>query len=80
MQEIEIKPRYYKVKEIKELEHCGRDRAYELARELEHEKRGNEIYVFADAYEDYYREKREKARNNIENQVTSNVYNIRRFN
>ena len=74
----QIKPRYYTVKQIKILEGCGKDAAYELANELAHEKRGKQIFVFAEAYEEYYKNKKEKAMNGIANK-SSNVYQIRKF-
>lgn len=75
----EIKARYYTVKEIKQLEHCGKDKAYEIAKLLPHEKRGRDIYVFAEDYEQYYKEKREKAQINTGINTKSNVYKIRKF-
>ena len=36
----EIKSRYYTVQQIKQLEGCGKDKAYEIANELPHENRG----------------------------------------
>ena len=57
----EIKPRYYTVTDIKKLENCGKDNAYAIAKELPHEKRGRNIYVFSEDYEKYYQEKRQKA-------------------
>lgn len=77
MQEKIIKPRYYTVKEIKELEHCGKDRAYKIAKELPHEKRGRDIYVFAEDYEKYYQEKREKA--NLKVEPNTNIFRIGRL-
>ncbi len=77
MQECQIKPRYYTVKEIKQLEHCGKDKAYQIAKELPHEKRGRDIYVFAEDYEKYYEQKRESAQKN--NNV-NNLYMIRKLN
>lgn len=74
----DIKPRYYSVKEIKELEHCGKDKAYAIAKELPHEKRGKDILVFSEDYEEYYRKKRERALNNTK-QTNSNIYAIRKL-
>lgn len=72
---------YYTVKEIKAKENCGRDRAYEIAKMLPHEKRGRDIYVFAEDYENYYRSKREEAleRSNLNINSKSNVYQIKKF-
>lgn len=80
-----IKARYYTVKEIKQMEHCGKDKAYSIAKSLDYEKRGRDIYVFADSYESYYKEKRQKAhkhkeeQENQNNQAESNIYRIRKF-
>ena len=74
----EIKSRYYTVKQIKILEDCGKDAAYKLANELAHEKRGKQIFVFAEAYEEYYKNKKEQAMNSISNK-NNNVYQIRKF-
>ena len=57
----EIKSRYYTVQQIKKLEGCGKDKAYEIASKLPHEKRGKQIFVFAEDYDNYYQQKREKA-------------------
>ena len=46
----EVKSRYYTVQQIKKLEGCGKDKAYEIANELPHEKRGKQIFVFAEVY------------------------------
>lgn len=75
-----LQPMYYTVNEIKLLEHCGRDKAYEIAKSLPHEKRGRDIYVFREDYDRRYEEKRKKA---LENQKTSQnktkVFQIRKF-
>ena len=40
MRKIEkLKSRYYTIEDIKVLEHCGKDMAYEIAEELPHGKR-----------------------------------------
>lgn len=74
----EVNSRYYSVKQIKEMENCGRDRAYGIAKQLPHEIRGRDIYVFAEDYDNYYKEKREKSLNkkDIKN---NNVFQIRKF-
>ena len=41
----EIRSRYYTVQQIKKLEGCGKDKAYEIASELPHETRGRQIFV-----------------------------------
>lgn len=74
----ELKPKYYSVKEIKILENCGRDKAYEIAKQLPHEKRGRDIYVFAEDYDRYYQEKRQKSLNKTEVK-NNNVFQIRKF-
>ena len=43
-----IKSRYYTVKDIKALEGCGKDAAYELANKLPHEKRGKQMKPFGE--------------------------------
>lgn len=59
----------------------GKDKAYEIANSLAHEKRGKQIFVFAEDYDIYYQQKREKAlqEQKSENKKTSNVYQIRRL-
>lgn len=77
----EIKSRYYTVQQIKKLEGCGKDKAYEIANELPHEKRGKQIFVFAEDYDIYYQQKRERAlqERNQALERKDNVYQIRRF-
>ena len=72
---------YYTVKEIKEKERCGRDKAYEIAKMLPHEKRGRDIFVFAEDYENYYRDKRRQAleRSELERSQNTNVYQLRKI-
>lgn len=74
---LHIKSRYYSVADIKKLEHCGKDRAYLIAKELPHEKRGRNIYVFAEDYDNYYQEKRQKALGTEGRK--DNIYKIRKF-
>lgn len=78
MEDTQLKSRYYTIAQIRQLENCGRDCAYDLAKKLAHEKRGKTIYVFADAYEEYYENKRKNAQFK-ENMAKSNVYEIKRF-
>lgn len=78
----EVKKRYYTVQDIKKLENCGRDKAYEIASNLLHEKRGRQIFVFAEDYEKYYEQKRELAlreRENCEKKELNNIYQIKKF-
>lgn len=78
----EIKSRYYTVQQIKRLEGCGKDKAYEIANELPHENRGKKIFVFAEDYEKYYEQKRELAlreRENCEKKELNNIYQIKKF-
>lgn len=78
----EVKKRYYTVQDIKKLENCGRDKAYEIAINLPHEKRGRQIFVFAEDYEKYYEQKRELAlreRENCEKKELNNIYQIKKF-
>lgn len=79
MEDLKLKPRYYGVKQIKELENCGRDRAYEIAKQLPHEKRGRAIYVFAEDYDCYYNDKRQRVLNNNQTIKQENVYQIQKF-
>ena len=68
--------------DIKKLENCGRDKAYEIASNLPHEKRGRQIFVFAEDYEKYYEQKRELAlreRENCEKKELNNIYQIKKF-
>ena len=57
-----METRYYTIQDIKKMEGCGKDAAYALAKTLLYEKRGNTIYVFKDSYEEYYKQKLEKAK------------------
>lgn len=77
----EIRSRYYTVQQIKKLEGCGKDKAYEIANELPHEKRGKQIFVFAEDYDIYYQQKRERALQERKQilERKDNVYQIRRF-
>ena len=74
----DLKPKYYSVKQIRILENCGRDKAYEIAKQIPHEKRGRDIYVFAEDYDRYYQEKRQKSLNKTEVK-NNNVFQIRKF-
>lgn len=74
----EIKSRYYTVQQIKKMEGCGKDKAYEIANELPHEKRGKQIFVFAEDYDIYYNSKREKALRERKSSQ-SNIYQIKKF-
>ena len=78
----QLRTRYYTVKQIKQLEGCGKDQAYKIANGLPHEKRGKQIFVFAEDYDNYYQEKRENALKSIkkENFNSSNFYQVRKFN
>ena len=76
MEKVKLQPRYYTVEQIKELENCGRDKAYEIAKKLPHEIRGKQYYVFSEDYEDYYREKRQKV---LDNNALNNVYELQKF-
>lgn len=75
---------YYTVKEIQEKEHCGRDAAYELASQLPHERRGKGIYVFAEDYDNYYKEKRaialeQQEEKTISKNESKKIYKMRRL-
>lgn len=78
----EIKSRYYTVQQIKKMEGCGKDKAYEIANKLPHEKRGKQIFVFAEDYDNYYQQKRKKALEEQElvQNKSSNIYQIKKFN
>lgn len=77
--QIAIKPKFYSVKDIKLLEHCGRDAAYAIARRLPHERRGRDILVFAEDYEEDYRSRREVALQKINNLENNNIYKFKRI-
>lgn len=74
-----IKPRYYSVKDIKILEHCGKDKAYAIAKSLPHEKRGKVILVFAEDYEKDYELRRKKALEKMNNADSNNIYQFKRI-
>ena len=76
-----MEKRYYTVEPIKELENCGRDRAYELARKLPHKNNGKKILVLKEAYEEYYQKEKESILNNFNNETKEKqkVYQIKRF-
>ena len=68
--------RYYTVKEVMEMEGCGKDAVYALANILPHERRGknNQIHFFKEDYDNYYKEKREKALQELqENQKKNKI-------
>lgn len=77
-----VKSRYYTVKQIQQLECCGKDEAYELAKKLTHERRGkNQIFVFSEAYDEYYENKKRQAMQSKTNKTeNNNIYAIRRLN
>jgi len=79
MEELRLRPRYYGIKQIKQLENCGRDRAYKIAKELPHEIRGRAIYVFAEDYDSYYNQKRQMVLSNSQSDKKDNIYQIRKF-
>lgn len=74
-----METRYYTIQDIKKMEGCGKDAAYALAKKLLYEKRGNTIYVFKDSYEEYYKQKIEKAKASQQRRIDDNVYNFRKF-
>lgn len=76
MEVVKLQPRYYTVKQIQQLENCGRDKAYEIAKKLPHETRGRALYVFSEDYDNYYKNKR---KNVINGQQNSNVYELQKF-
>ncbi len=83
MQDNLLKPRYYSVTQIKQMENCGRDYAYKLAKKLPHEKRGKGIYVYAEDYEEYYKTNKENAIASIRETrevKCAKVYQIRKIN
>lgn len=76
-----VKCRYYTIEDIKVLEHCGKDIAYELAKKLPHERRGkNQIFVFSEAYDEYYENKKRQAMKNEDCKQRNNIYVIRKLN
>lgn len=75
-----METRYYTVEQIKELENCGRDRAYELAKSLPHKNDGKKILVLKEAYEKHYEKEREAILNEFnKEEKKQNVYQIKRF-
>ena len=80
MPDVNLKPRYYTVKQIQQMENSGRDYAYDLARKLPHERRGRDIYVFAEEYDRFYETKKEKAKaSNNEQSLNTKIYQIKKF-
>lgn len=88
IREIEmIKPRYYTILQIQQLEGCGRDRAYEIAHMLPHEIRGEKkrkIFVLAEAYEEYFQKNRERILKEFKEKKEAEkeerkIYHIRKF-
>ena len=73
-----METRYYTIQQIKELENCGRDKAYELARKLPHKNDGKKILVLREAYEEYYERQKEMILSNFNNN-TPKVYEFRKF-
>lgn len=72
--------RYYTVEQIKELENCGRDRAYELAKKLPHKSDGKKILVLKEAYEEHYEKEKEMILNNFNSENSKGkVYQIKRL-
>ena len=76
-----MESRYYTVEQIKELENCGRDRAYELAKSLPHKNDGKKILVLKEAYEEHYEKEKEIILNNFNNETIKKqkVYQIKKF-
>ncbi len=79
MEDLKVKPRYYGINEIRQLENCGRDRAYDIAKRLPHEIRGRAYYVFAEDYDRYYAEKRRMVLNDTQTLRKDKVYQIQKF-
>ncbi len=77
--QVAIKPKFYSVKDIKLLEHCGRDAAYAIAKRLPHEKRGKDILVFAEDYDKDYEMRREIALQKMNNVENNNIYKFKRI-
>lgn len=75
-----METRFYSVEQIRELENCGRDRAYELARKLPHKTIGKKILVLKEAYEEHYQKEKENILKgfNLESNK-HNVYQIQRL-
>lgn len=76
-----METRYYTVEQIKELENCGRDRAYAIARKLPHKSNGKKILVLKEAYEEYYQKEKEKILYDFNNETKEKqkVYQIKKF-
>lgn len=77
-----VKSRYYTVEDIKKMECCGREPAYNLAKSLPHERRGhNQIFVFSEAYDEYYENKKRQAEYKEVKKVSNgNIYTMKRLN
>lgn len=75
-----MESRYYTIDDIKTLEHCGKDKAYNLAKELPHKFDGKKILVLKEAYEEHYQKEKEKILNNFNKNINENIYMIRKFN
>lgn len=73
-----METRYYTVEQIRELENCGRDKAYELANQLPHKNDGKRILVLKEAYEKYYQKQKEEIINKF-NYEKCKVFQIRKF-
>lgn len=78
---VNVKSRYYTVEEIQKMECCGRIAAYKLAKSLPHEIRGhNQIFVFSEAYDEYYENKKRQAEYKESKKVSNgNVYVMKRL-
>lgn len=74
-----MNPNYYTVEQIKELENCGRDLAYSIARKLPHKTIGKKILVLKEAYEEYHEKEKQDILKGFNTNGTNNVYQIRRF-
>ena len=76
-----METRYYTVEQIKELENCGRDKAYELARQLPHKNNGKKILVLKEAYEEHYQKEKERILDFFDKKINkNNIYQIKKFN
>lgn len=70
---------FYTVEQIKQLENCGRDCAYVIARNLPHKKRGTKILVLKEAYEEYHEKEKQEILNKFNANKRSNIYQLKKF-
>ena len=70
---------FYTVEQIKQLENCGRDCAYNIARSLPHKKRGIKILVLKEAYDEYHEKDKQEILSKFNTNKRTNVYQLKKF-